>query len=86
VKLVRAFGEAVFELIEQEPARLHEVSGIGPKRARRTAAAAVSSARPWGYSRMVSAQPWFKVDFVGQVTCRLTVRKKMLTRSRSGRF
>jgi hypothetical protein len=42
----------VFELIEQEPARLHEVSGIGPKRARRTAAAAVSSARPWGYSRM----------------------------------
>jgi hypothetical protein len=83
VKLVRAFGEAVFELIEQEPARLHEVSGIG---ARRTAAAAVSSARPWGYSRMVSAQPWFKVDFVGQVTCRLTVRKKMLTRSRSGRF
>src|ERR1700712_3588767 len=34
-KLVHAFGEAVFELIEQEPARLHEVSGIGPKRARR---------------------------------------------------
>jgi exodeoxyribonuclease V alpha subunit len=34
-KLVRAFGEAVFELIEQEPGRLHEVSGIGPKRARR---------------------------------------------------
>ncbi|MGK7871402.1 SF1B family DNA helicase RecD2 [Falsiroseomonas sp. E2-1-a20] len=34
-KLVRAFGEAVFELIEQEPARLREVTGIGPKRAAR---------------------------------------------------
>jgi exodeoxyribonuclease V alpha subunit len=29
-KLVRAFGESVFELIEQQPKRLHEVSGIGP--------------------------------------------------------
>ncbi|RYE96690.1 MAG: ATP-dependent RecD-like DNA helicase, partial [Oxalobacteraceae bacterium] len=29
-KLVRAFGAAVFELIEQEPARLREVTGIGP--------------------------------------------------------
>ena len=34
-KLVRAFGAAVFELIEQEPARLREVTGIGPKRAAR---------------------------------------------------
>jgi len=32
-KLVRAFGEAVFEVIEQEPTRLREVTGIGPKRA-----------------------------------------------------
>jgi exodeoxyribonuclease V alpha subunit len=32
-KLVRAFGEAVFEIIEQEPARLRQVTGIGPKRA-----------------------------------------------------
>jgi exodeoxyribonuclease V alpha subunit len=32
-KLVRAFGEAVFEIIEQEPGRLREVTGIGPKRA-----------------------------------------------------
>ena len=37
-KLVRAFGEAVFELIEQEPERLHEVTGIGPKRAARIVA------------------------------------------------
>jgi exodeoxyribonuclease V alpha subunit len=28
-KLVRAFGEAVFDLIEQEPDRLREVTGIG---------------------------------------------------------
>src|SRR6476659_11339276 len=34
-KLVRAFGEAVFEVIQQEPARLREVTGIGPKRAER---------------------------------------------------
>src|SRR5690349_3400437 len=32
-KLVRAFGEAVFEIIEQEPDRLRQVTGIGPKRA-----------------------------------------------------
>src|SRR3954467_2956359 len=34
-KLVGAFGEAVFDLIEQEPSRLREVTGIGPKRAAR---------------------------------------------------
>ena len=34
-KLVRAFGDAVFELIEQEPGRLREVTGIGPNRAAR---------------------------------------------------
>ena len=37
-KLVRAFGEAVFEIIEQEPGRLREVTGIGPKRAERVVA------------------------------------------------
>jgi exodeoxyribonuclease V alpha subunit len=34
-KLVRAFGETVFDVIAQEPARLREVTGIGPKRAER---------------------------------------------------
>ncbi len=34
-KLVRAFGERVFETIEAEPERLREVTGIGPVRARR---------------------------------------------------
>ena len=38
-KLVRAFAEAVFEIIEQEPHRLREVTGIGPKRAERIIAA-----------------------------------------------
>jgi exodeoxyribonuclease V alpha subunit len=37
-KLVRAFGEAVFDLIEREPERLREVTGIGPKRAERIVA------------------------------------------------
>lgn len=34
-KLVRAFGDKVFEVIESEPARLREVTGIGPMRAKR---------------------------------------------------
>ena len=34
-KLVRAFGEAVFDIIETEPARLREVEGIGPVREKR---------------------------------------------------
>ncbi|MBI0539751.1 ATP-dependent RecD-like DNA helicase [Roseomonas sp. KE2513] len=37
-KLVRAFGERVFDLIEAEPTRLREVTGIGPKRASRIVA------------------------------------------------
>ena len=31
-KLVRAFGEQVFDIIEQQPQRLTELEGIGPKR------------------------------------------------------
>ena len=38
-KLVRAFSESVFDVIEQTPARLREVAGIGPKRADRIVAA-----------------------------------------------
>ena len=34
-RLVRGFGEAVFDLIEQQPERLQEVTGIGVKRAAR---------------------------------------------------
>jgi exodeoxyribonuclease V alpha subunit len=34
-KLVRAFGEAVFDIIEQTPERLTELDGIGPKRKQR---------------------------------------------------
>jgi exodeoxyribonuclease V alpha subunit len=34
-KLVCAFGESVFDVIQQEPGRLREVTGIGPKRAAR---------------------------------------------------
>src|SRR5262249_49993381 len=37
-KLVRAFGEAVFDVVEREPGRLREVTGIGPKRAERITA------------------------------------------------
>src|SRR4051795_7228192 len=34
-RLVRAFGEGVFDVVEQRPERLREVAGIGPKRAGR---------------------------------------------------
>ena len=34
-KLVRAFGEKVFDIIEAKPDRLREVTGIGPVRAKR---------------------------------------------------
>ncbi len=37
-RLVRSFGETVFDVIEAEPGRLREVDGIGPKRAERIAA------------------------------------------------
>ena len=37
-ELVRAFGAPVFDLIEQEPVRLREVTGIGPNRGARTIA------------------------------------------------
>ena len=38
-KMVRVFGEKVFDIIEAEPDRLREVDGIGPVRARRITAA-----------------------------------------------
>src|SRR3954453_2748949 len=34
-RLVEAFGEGVFDVVEQQPDRLREVAGIGPKRAER---------------------------------------------------
>jgi exodeoxyribonuclease V alpha subunit len=38
-KMVRAFGEKVFDVIEAEPDRLRDVSGIGPMRVKRIASA-----------------------------------------------
>jgi exodeoxyribonuclease V alpha subunit len=43
-RLVQAFSEAVFDLIEQQPERLHEVTGIGAKRASGSSPARPSSA------------------------------------------
>jgi len=34
-KLVEQFGEAIFDIIEKESARLEDVAGIGPKRRQR---------------------------------------------------
>jgi hypothetical protein len=49
-KMVRAFGEAVFDIIDTEPDRMREVDGIGPIRARRITAA--------GRSRRSCARSW----------------------------
>src|SRR6202007_1083769 len=38
-KMVKAFGEKVFDIIEAEPERLREVTGIGPMRAKRITSA-----------------------------------------------
>lgn len=38
-KMVRAFGEKVFDIIETEPDRLHEIDGTGAVRAKRITAA-----------------------------------------------
>ena len=38
-KMVRGFGEQVFDIIETQPDRLREVQGIGPVRSRRITAA-----------------------------------------------
>src|ERR1700688_4217260 len=45
-KMVKAFGEAVFDVIEAEPGRMREVDGIGPVRAQRITAA-------WGEQKIV---------------------------------
>ena len=59
-KMVKAFGEKVFDIIEAEPDRLREVDGIGPVRARASPPPGRnrrSSARSWSCSTaMVSAQ------------------------------
>src|SRR4029077_17368591 len=45
-RLARGFGEAVFDLIEQQPERLQEASGIGTKRAERIIAG-------WGEQKVI---------------------------------
>jgi exodeoxyribonuclease V alpha subunit len=45
-RLVTAFGDMVFDLIEQQPDRLQEVTGIGPKRAARITAG-------WGEQKVI---------------------------------
>ena len=51
-KLVRAFGEQVFDIIETTPDRLREVEGIGPVRAARASS-------PPGPNRRRCGKSWF---------------------------
>ena len=45
-KMIKAFGEKVFDIIEAEPARMREVDGIGPVRARRITTAWANAMNP----------------------------------------
>ena len=53
----QAFGEAVFDIIEQSPERLREVAGIGPKRAERIATR-LGRAEGDPRDHAVPARPW----------------------------
>ena len=59
-KMVKAFGEKVFDIIETEPDRLREVDGIGPvraKRSRRPGPSRRSSARSWSFCTAMEWAP-----------------------------
>jgi len=58
-KMVKAFGEKVFEIIEAEPDRLREVDGIGPVRAKRITAA--------GPSKRSCVRSWSSCTATGSV-------------------
>jgi len=60
-KMVKAFGEKVFDVIEAEPDRLREVDGIGPVRAQRSA-----SHQP-GRRRRSCARSWSSCTATGSV-------------------
>ena len=49
-KMVKAFGDKVFDVIEAEPHRLREVTGIGPMRAKRITGA-------WAEQKIVRESP-----------------------------
>ena len=57
-KLVGAFGVAVFDLIEAEPHRLREVTGIGPKRAASAASPSTTTATRSGAVGSRSRSRW----------------------------
>ena len=64
-RLVGVFGEAVFDLIEQQPERLREVTGIGTKRAARIIAG-------WAEQKVIREIMLFlKVAGCQQLGCRL---------------
>src|SRR6202451_4619083 len=56
-KMVKAFGEKVFDVIEAEPDRLREVTGIGAVRA--------SASRTRGLSRRSSGRSWSSFTAMG---------------------
>jgi NAD-dependent DNA ligase len=57
-KLVRAFGEKVFDIIETTPDRLREVEGIGPVRAASILAAwAEQKAKSWSSCTATASAP-----------------------------
>src|SRR6201996_3002032 len=76
-KLVRAFGEAVFEVVAQEPDRLREVSGIGPKRAERIIAG-------WAEQQVTRDIRGIGFRTAAQIAAKLGIDKTALIRVRAG--
>src|SRR5215212_5019585 len=72
-KMVKAFGEKVFDIIEAEPDRLREVTGIGPMRA---------SPAP-GPSRRLSARSWSSCTAMGWAPHARSASSRPMGRTRS---
>ena len=63
-KLVKTFGEGVFTIIEEDPERLKEVSGIGPYRREKNNSRRGRPKSHTGY-HAVLAQPWHQYSPCG---------------------
>jgi exodeoxyribonuclease V alpha subunit len=81
-KLVTAFGEEVFDVIESDPERLLELKGIGPKRVERiTSGWADQSENPYRLARDIRGIGFVTAD---QIASRLGIEKTAMIRARAG--
>jgi Helix-hairpin-helix domain len=74
-RLVQAFGEAVFDTVEEAPERPQEVTGIGPKRAERIR-------RGWADQKVIREIMLF---LHGHTPARMAARQPWRSRTRAAR-